>query len=363
MNVNDFDAFSRTLARHPTRRSTVHLLAGTLIAGLLWRREGLLSSAQRLDRDSDGLYDDDEFTIYGTNPDRFDTDGDGVGDGEEVFLGTDPLTRPAGGPAPQLCANQGQSCAEVDCCVGYCNQDALCECVADGYGCAGVGTGGCCNGQPCNASGFCGAACAGLGVRCNADAECCQGSYAALCCFDGVSLTTRCTDVTNIGFVCPGDAPAPSVCPDGQTDCGGSCVDLTSHAGHCGACFNSCSLGGVCRGGVCGINCPAGQTDCGGACVDLLSHAAHCGACFNSCALGGTCQGGVCGGVCPSGETDCGGFCADLLNDAANCGACRNFCDSGVCTNGSCAAMCMGPGTLCLDPSDCCSGDCFGVCL
>ncbi len=363
MDARTFDRWTATVVHHPTRRGALRLLAAGLLSGLFVRRAATTTRArQRPDRDGDGLFDDDEVQVYGTNPDRFDTDSDGVGDGEEVFLGTDPLTRPPGGPAPQICAHQGQSCAEAACCVGYCNEDALCECVADGFGCAGIGTGGCCNGQPCNADGFCGR-CGVLGARCNSDAECCTGGYAALCCFDGVSLTTRCTDVTNIGFVCPGEAPPPAGCPAGQAACGGACVDLRSHAGHCGACFNSCALGGVCQGGVCAINCPAGQTDCGGACVDLLTHAAHCGACFNSCALGGTCQGGVCGGVCMGGETDCGGFCADLLNDAANCGACHNFCDSGVCTNGSCAAICMSPGTLCIDPDDCCSGDCFGVCL
>jgi hypothetical protein len=46
--------------------------------------------AGRPDRDGDGLYDDDETGVYGTNPDAFDTDGDGSGDGEEVYYGTDP---------------------------------------------------------------------------------------------------------------------------------------------------------------------------------------------------------------------------------------------------------------------------------
>jgi hypothetical protein len=45
----------------------------------------------RPDRDGDGLYDDDETDVYGTNADIFDTDGDNVDDGEEVFNGTDPL--------------------------------------------------------------------------------------------------------------------------------------------------------------------------------------------------------------------------------------------------------------------------------
>jgi hypothetical protein len=43
------------------------------------------------DRDSDGILDQDETDFFGTDPDAFDTDGDGVGDGEEVFNDTDPL--------------------------------------------------------------------------------------------------------------------------------------------------------------------------------------------------------------------------------------------------------------------------------
>ena len=109
---------------------------------------------------------------------------------------------------PAACAQQGQPCGAGGCCVGFCGQDEICECVTDGFQCAGIGTGGCCSGQPCNADGFCGT-CALFGGACNADAECCSGQYgAALCCFDGVSLGSVCTDVTNIGFVCPGEALA-----------------------------------------------------------------------------------------------------------------------------------------------------------
>ncbi|MDQ3694934.1 MAG: thrombospondin type 3 repeat-containing protein, partial [Chloroflexota bacterium] len=48
------------------------------------------------DTDDDGLYDDDEEEIYQTDPAKFDTDGDGVGDGEEVFLETDPTVANGG---------------------------------------------------------------------------------------------------------------------------------------------------------------------------------------------------------------------------------------------------------------------------
>ncbi|MEI8096773.1 MAG: ferric reductase-like transmembrane domain-containing protein [Candidatus Moraniibacteriota bacterium] len=45
------------------------------------------------DSDVDGLSDDAETTVYHTDPLVFDTDGDGVGDGQEVLDGTDPLDK------------------------------------------------------------------------------------------------------------------------------------------------------------------------------------------------------------------------------------------------------------------------------
>ena len=38
------------------------------------------------DTDGDGILDDDEISIYGTDPDNVDTDGDGINDGEELVL-------------------------------------------------------------------------------------------------------------------------------------------------------------------------------------------------------------------------------------------------------------------------------------
>jgi hypothetical protein len=52
---------------------------------------------QRPDRDGDGLFDDDETEVYGTDPDNPDSDGDGPDDGQEVFDGTDPAS-PAESP-------------------------------------------------------------------------------------------------------------------------------------------------------------------------------------------------------------------------------------------------------------------------
>lgn len=44
------------------------------------------------DLDDDGLLNDDEIAIYGTNPDLFDTDGDGLGDGQELGVTNADIT-------------------------------------------------------------------------------------------------------------------------------------------------------------------------------------------------------------------------------------------------------------------------------
>jgi hypothetical protein len=50
------------------------------------------AEAGAVDNDGDGLTDEAEVNIHGTDPTVWDTDGDGVGDGEEVGAGTDPFT-------------------------------------------------------------------------------------------------------------------------------------------------------------------------------------------------------------------------------------------------------------------------------
>ncbi|RMH40294.1 MAG: hypothetical protein D6689_14200 [Deltaproteobacteria bacterium] len=62
----------------------------------------------------------------------------------------------------------------------------------------------------------------------------------------------------------------------------------------------------------CARSCPAGQSDCGGTCVDLATSEAHCGACGAACAPGETCQNGYC---CPTGTE----LCADQCVPAGTC--------------------------------------------
>jgi len=159
-----FDRWTASIAEQRSRRATLGLLGGLALAGFVSPR--LARGAQRSDRDGDGLFDDDETDVYGTNPDFYDTDGDGSGDGEEVYYGTNPL--------------DPSSYTEV---VGNGNDLGLSD-PAD----------------PSNTIDIAPATCFGSGYPCDFDAQCCAGS---LCCWDGVSLRTECLDVSAYGGQCP----------------------------------------------------------------------------------------------------------------------------------------------------------------
>ncbi len=65
----------------------------------------------------------------------------------------------------------------------------------------------------------------------------------------------------------PEDAAPPDAgCGAGEQLCRGACVDVRESALHCGACDRPCGGGRSCESGTC--VCPSGQLDCGGRCVD-----------------------------------------------------------------------------------------------
>src|SRR5690349_15104721 len=92
------------------RRVGIAMAAGSVLAATFLTSvpiavgdgPGWTASQQRPDRDGDGLYDDDETDVYGTDPDNPDSDGDGVDDGQEVYDGTDPATPPTPIPTPTV---------------------------------------------------------------------------------------------------------------------------------------------------------------------------------------------------------------------------------------------------------------------
>lgn len=82
------------------------------------------------------------------------------------------------------------------------------------------------------------------------------------------------------------------ICPEGQVDCGGSCVELERDPLHCGACERACAIDDPCNAGECG--CGPGLSGCGRICYDLSTSHEHCGACDVSCGADELCEQNSC---------------------------------------------------------------------
>jgi hypothetical protein len=254
MDARTFDRWTVAVAKRPTRRATLRLLAGGVLAGLLSPR--LARAAMQPDRDGDGLFDDDETGVYGTDPDNPDSDGDGVDDGQEVYDGTDPLT-PQGG---------------AGCGAGLTNCGGVCvDLVNDRLNC-----------------GACGAACAEL-VNC---------------------WESNCGGIP--------DDPPPLACGAGLTECNNACVDLANDVRNCGICGLVCGPADICSMGQCVVaGCAPGTTNCDNRCTDLNNDQLNCGACGNRCADGLLCCEGYCVDTSTD-SLNCGTCLVFCINECVN---------------------------------------------
>jgi hypothetical protein len=73
--------------------------------------------------------------------------------------------------------------------------------------------------------------------------------------------------------------------------------------------------------------CPSGQTNCSGSCVDISSNSANCGGCGIVCGRGSHCSHGSC--VCPDGSNN-------TITNPVDCGQCGNICPRGPCLSSHC---------------------------
>lgn len=97
-------------------------------------------------------------------------------------------------------------------------------------------------------------------------------------------------------------------------------------------------MGQSCVAGACA--CPAGQTNCGGTCVDLQTNSANCGMCARACMAGTSCAMGACMGTPPANDTRATATLISLTQPSqtlmANTTSARNdTAGSCVCTSGN----------------------------
>ncbi len=233
-------------------------------------------------------------------------------------------------------SNAASQCLAGTCVIGACtgsfrncNGDQMDGCEAntqsDVAHCGACGMS--CGGRFANATPTCTAGTCAL-ASCNAGFANCNNMAGDGCEIDtrnNPSHCGRCGGACAAGQQCI-NSVCTLVCPTGQVNCSGRCVDLNTDNGNCGTCGTACGPGQVCSDRVCRTNCGPGQTACSGTCRDLANDRANCNACGRVCGAGESCVNSVCTLVCPTGQTACSGTCRDLTNDAANCNACGTTC-------------------------------------
>ena len=99
------------------------------------------------------------------------------------------------------------------------------------------------------------------------------------------------TDTSSTAADSGGTLP-PVDCPEGEVDCGGVCVHLATHEGHCGECFHECKGDGLskrCKN----YACEPGLWPCITPDMGVSTCAEACALVDETCVDEGSCSGGM----------------------------------------------------------------------
>ena len=124
---------------------------------------------------------------------------------------------------------------------------------------------------------------------------------------------------------------APKLCPANQTCETGVCLVQCKEDADCPNKTN-------CQNGLCkSFTCQSPLQACVHTCIDVSSNAEHCGACYQSCSSIQACSNSAC--VCDLNTAQiCNGVCTDVSFNDANCGTCGTTCTNGkLCFQKKCS--------------------------
>jgi hypothetical protein len=320
MDDSRFDRLTRRLA---SRRSTVGLLVGGLLAVATESTPGLAR------RRASGKHRNDRAGRLRAGP--------------------------TCGKAKAACSTSGDCCNPLTCANGVCVKPA-----------SGGNT--CASGELKCGKGCCSAPRNGAAT--------CRKSRCGFSCDNGYAKCgTDCVDTRSDADNC---GACGNVCSSGEVCSGETCTetcsaDLQTDVNNCGACGNSCGIDHTCSDGQCSCS----GTVCNGSCIDTWTDPDNCGECGNVCDLPhatATCRGGACVIVsCDSGYKDCDGESdngceTDIAADPKNCGGCGNTCpETQFCREfqpgcGGQYNCCQPNGGVCFNACDCCSAVTGGGC-
>ncbi len=271
-------------------------------------------------------------------------DGSPCSDGSACTIG-DACAGGACQPGPAKDCGQGIVCTQEQCSApsGPCGQVNGASCDADGSQCTGA--------DHC-LSGSC---VAGAEISCDDGNPCTTDTCGAVGGCSHAPATGACDDANpcTTGDVCNGGTCAGSAlaCDDGNSCTIGSCDVATGKCaqkatlGILCSDGNPCTIGDLCQGGVCTIGKALSCDDNNGCTQDLcletgcahvaLPNGATCSD-GNACTLGDVCKNGLCDAPKPALCDDGNGCTTDLCKGSTGC---QHFPTNAPCSDGSCCTV------------------------